>query len=92
MQEVIFDIGYGITIDSLHCRRCGHNTTIDKELKSAIGSLRAQIKREVKLIKVGEGIGLRLPNEIVKAYNLKKGAEILLQPEMNGIRIVTAQQ
>lgn len=90
LEKVKFDIGYGVEVESLHCRKCGFNITEDNRLKTAISSLREQMSKEVKIVKVGTGLGVRLPNEVVKSYKLKKGEEIILKPEFDGIKLVTS--
>ncbi len=89
LEKVKFDVGYGIEVESLHCKKCGFNITDKNKLKTAIGSLREQMSKEVKIIKVGTGLGVRFPNELAKNYKLKKGEEITLRPEMDGIKLVT---
>jgi len=89
LEKMRFDIGYGIDVESLHCRKCGFNLTEDKKLKSALQALRKQMKKEIKIIEIGTGLGIRFPNEMVKAYNLRKGEEIVVQPERDGIKLVT---
>ncbi|MFH1072366.1 MAG: AbrB/MazE/SpoVT family DNA-binding domain-containing protein [Nanoarchaeota archaeon] len=91
MEHVKYDIGYGLSVDSLHCKKCGFNITDSKQLKTAIGSLRKQMEKEVKIIKVGAGLGVRLPNNLVKSYRLKKGEDILLRPEEDGIKLVVEE-
>lgn len=88
LEKVKFDVGYGIKVESLHCRSCGFNITENQKLKAAIGSLREQMSKEVKIIKVGMGLGIRFPNDIVKNYRLKKGEDIHLRPEADGIKVV----
>ena len=48
------------------------------------------MSKEIKIVKVGPGLGVRLPNEVVKSYKLKKGEEIVLKPEFDGIKLVTS--
>ena len=88
LEKVNFDIGYGIGVESLHCKKCGFNATENNRLKTAISSLREQMSKEIKVIKVGTGLGVRFPNEVVKSYRLKKGEEIVLKPEFDGIKLV----
>lgn len=88
LKNVIFDVGYGIKVDSLHCDKCGFNITKDNQLKKAISSLKEQMAKDVKIIKVGTGLGVRFPNKIVKSFSLRKGEEILLKPEIDGIKLV----
>jgi hypothetical protein len=47
-----------------------------------------KMSKEVKLVQVGTGIGIRIPNMITKALGLRKGREVLLEPEEKGIRVV----
>ncbi|MBN1157521.1 hypothetical protein JXA85_07920 [Candidatus Woesearchaeota archaeon] len=88
LKKVIFDVGYGVNVESLHCEKCGFNITNDNKLKKAISSLREQMAKEVKVIKVGTGLGVRFPNEVVKSFALKQGGDILMKPESDGIKLV----
>ena len=89
LQKKIFDIGYGIEVPAKHCTHCGFNITDDKMLDRAIIALKEQMSKEVKVIKIGTGLGIRLPNDMVKNYNLKKGEEIRIKPERDGIKLIT---
>ena len=88
LKKTIFDVGYGVNVESLHCEKCGFNITEDNKLQEAICSLREQMSKEIKVIKVGTGLGVRFPNEVVKNLKLKKGEDILLKPEVNGMKLV----
>ena len=90
LKKVKFDEGYGIDVESLHCEKCGFNITEDQKLKKAITSLKEHMAKEIRIIKVGTGLGVRFPNEIVKNFKLKKGEEILLKPEIDGVKLVVA--
>lgn len=48
------------------------------------------MQKEIKLVQVGNGIGVRIPNELAKSYKLKKGEVITLKPEDDGIKLVMA--
>ncbi len=74
----------------MHCKKCGFTITENNRLKTAISSLREQMSKEIKIVKVGTGLGIRLPNEVVKSYKLKKGEEIVIKPELDGIQLVTS--
>jgi len=89
LKKLKFDIGYGVEVESLHCKKCGFNITEDNKLKTAIDSLREQMSKEVKIVKVGTGLGVRFPNEVVKNYKLKHGEEVILKPEFDGIKLIT---
>lgn len=89
LEKVKFDIGYGVEVESLHCKKCGFNLTEDNRLKTAISSLREQMSKEIKIVKIGSGLGVRFPNEIVKNYKLKRGEDIILKPELDGLKLIT---
>ncbi len=88
MESVKFDIGYEIEVDSLHCRNCGFNLTKDEKLNAALTELRSRMSKEVTLIRVGTGVGVRLTNDLVKSYHLQAGEKVLLKPEVDGIKVV----
>lgn len=88
LKKITFDIGYDIDVDSLHCEKCGFNITNENKLEAALSSLKEQMAKEVKIIKVGTGLGVRFPNAIVTSFNLKRGKEVILKPEGNGIKLV----
>ncbi len=88
MKRIKFDIGYGIEVDSMNCDKCKFNVTPDNKMKKAIDLLREKMRKEVKIIQVGNGLGIRLTNNIVKNYNLKKGESLSLKPEADGIKLL----
>lgn len=88
LEKVKFDVGYGIEVESLHCSKCGFNITKNNRLKKALSSLREQMSKEVKVVKVGTGLGVRFPNDVVKSFKVKKGEKVLLKPEADGIKLV----
>ncbi|MBI2672433.1 hypothetical protein HYX16_05865 [Candidatus Woesearchaeota archaeon] len=90
MNRIKFDLGYGVEVDSIHCEKCGFNITDDKILNKALISLKEHMMREVKIIEIGTGLGIRFPNEIVKSFKLKKGEEIKVKPEKNGLKLIPA--
>jgi hypothetical protein len=90
MKPWVFDVGYWVKVKSLHCEKCGFNVTNDKDLVPAMAKLRAKMEKEVRIIRVGEGLGIRFPNEVVKAFNISGGKDVLLQPEEDGIKIILA--
>ena len=88
MKPWIFNVGYGAEIESMHCTNCKFNITEKNKLEKGIETLKENMKKEVKIIKVGTGLGLRFPNEIVKNYKLKKGVEITIQPDIKGLKLL----
>ncbi len=91
MKETTFDIGYNLEVNSLHCAYCGFNITEEQALEKVIHMLQEQMAKEVKVIEIGTGLGIRFPNEIVKHFKLKKGEEILVKPEKDGLKLIPAQ-
>jgi len=88
LEEIKFDIGYGINVESKHCKKCGFNVTDDKKMKKALIAFKKQSSKEVKVVRIGNGLGIRFPNEVAKGLKLKKGMDVLLMPEEKGIKIV----
>lgn len=88
MEKMKFDVGYGIEVDSLHCKKCGFNITEDNKLNKALTELREQMSKEVKIVQVGTGLGVRFSNEMVKSYGFEAGENVLLKPEVDGVKVV----
>lgn len=88
MEKVIYDIGYGIEVESLHCRKCEFNITKSKRLSKAMKMLRDNMAKDVRIVQVGTGLGLRFPNEMAKHFSLQRGKELLLKPEADGIKVI----
>ncbi len=91
MKETTFDIGYKLEVNALHCARCGFNITDEQVLNTAIDKLKEQMSKEVKVIEIGTGLGIRFPNELVKHFKLKKGEDILVKPEKDCLKLVPIQ-
>ena len=43
---------------------------------------------KVKVVSVGEGVGIRFPKEFVENYKIKKGTFVTIEPENNEIKIL----
>ncbi len=76
LEKVKYDVGFGIVVDSYTCSNCHHNVTDEKTLDAVMEKLRERMAVRVKLVKVGTGIGLRLPNEIARRMKLRQGKEV----------------
>ncbi len=87
MEKVKYDVGFGILIDSYTCSNCHHNFTNEKILDEAMEKLREKMSIKVKLLKVGTGLGLRLPNEVVRSMGLKTGKEVEIIQQKNQLII-----
>lgn len=87
MKKIVFDVGYSTNIESLHCEKCGFNVTEKGKLESSMNTLKQQMTKQVKIIKVGTGLGMRFPNDLVKNMNMKKGKGLILEPDNEGIHL-----
>lgn len=85
MEEVKWDIGFGILVDSNHCPKCKFNVTDEKKLEQAIKQLREKMVFERKIVRIGTGLGIRLPNQLVEKYNIQYGKAVKIIPEREKI-------
>jgi phage FluMu protein Com len=85
MEKVKWNIGFGILVDSLHCPKCKFNITDEKKLDYAMGQLRKKMSFERKVVRIGTGIGIRFPNEVVEKYRLGYGKAVKIVPERHRI-------
>ena len=85
MEKVKYDVGFGIVVDSLTCPTCKFNVTDEKVLDKAMEKMRKKMAIRTKILRIGTGIGIRFPNEIVRNRNLKKGQEIEIIPKSHEI-------
>ena len=78
MENVQYDVGFGIVVDSFTCPNCHHNITDEKILDEAMEKMRERMAIKVKVLRVGTGIGIRIPNEIAQRMRLKTGQDVEL--------------
>ena len=71
------------------CNECGEEIVDRKQLHKVAERYRTLKKYNVKLSKWGLSLGLRIPKELVKRYNLKDNGEVSIMPEKKGIKIIT---
>lgn len=87
MEKVKYDLGFGISVDSYTCSNCHHNITDEKTLDDVMKRLREKMALRVKIIRVGTGVGIRIPNEIARKMKLKQGKEVEIIPQTKQIVI-----
>ena len=87
MEKVKYDVGFGIVVDSYTCSNCHHNFTDEKILDRAMEKMREKMSIRVKVLKIGTGIGIRIPNEVATKMKLKNGQEVEIIPKENQIII-----
>ena len=90
MQELKAKTPEGISYNYYKCRKCGEEIVDMAQLHEVAEKYRTIRKYNVKLSKWGLSLGLRIPSDIVKKYNLKDDEEVSVIPEKNGIRIITS--
>jgi hypothetical protein len=83
-----YDVGYGVVVPTKHCTRCQYNHADPDILNAALAKLRARMAKDVKLVAVGEGLGIRFPKEFVAQYSLEKGKKVTLKPGKKGVEVV----
>ncbi len=80
MEKVRYDLGFGVFVDSYTCSNCRHNFTEEKVLDEAVMKMRERIAIRVKILKIGSGVGIRIPNEVASRLKLKTGKEVEIIP------------
>lgn len=88
MKPWRFDLGYGIRVQSKHCPNCQFNVTNEHDIARAMEKRRAQLEKSVRVVAIGDGIGIRFPKEVVAMYEIKKGLKVTLKPSKKGVEIL----
>ena len=70
------------------CKECGEEIVDMKQLHEVAESYRVLKRYHVKLSKWGLSLGLRIPKELVKKYDLKAKEEIVIIPDKKVMKIV----
>jgi hypothetical protein len=77
----------GFEYDYFSCE-CGEEIVDMKQLHEVAQKYREMKKYHAKISKWGESLGIRIPKELTKKYNLKQNSEITLIPEKKSIKLV----
>ena len=88
MKELKAKTPDGVEYSYYKCSRCGEEILDMKQLHEVAEQYRTLKKYQVKLSKWGLSLGIRIPKELVKKYNLKNDGEVSIIPEKKCIRIV----
>lgn len=78
----------GIAYSYFKCGKCGDEILNMEQLHEVAEKYRIMKKYHAKLTKWGASIGLRIPQELAKKYNLRFDAEVTIIPEKEGIKII----
>lgn len=88
MKEMQDKTPEGVNYKYYKCQSCGEEIVDMKQLHQVAEKYRAIKSFHVKLSKWGLSLGVRIPKEVVKKYNLKDNEEITLIPEERGIKLI----
>jgi len=88
MQELKAKTPEGIEYSYYKCKKCGEEIVDMRQLHEVAEQYRTLKKYQVKLSKWGLSLGLRIPKELVKKYNLREEREVSIIPEKKSIKIV----
>ncbi|MGV8162047.1 MAG: AbrB/MazE/SpoVT family DNA-binding domain-containing protein [Candidatus Nanoarchaeia archaeon] len=88
MNEFTGKTPEGVEYKYFRCNACKSEILDMSQLQAVAKSYRELKKFDAKLSKWGTSIGVRIPKELVKKYNLKGDSKVSLIPEKEGIRIV----
>ncbi len=88
MEELIDKTPEGINYKYFKCSKCGEEIVDIKQLHNLAEKYRTIKSYRVKLSKWGLSLGLRIPKELAKKYNLKDNKEVAIIPEEKSIKII----
>lgn len=88
MKEIRSKTPEGVDYKFYKCLSCGEEIVDMKQLHQVAEKYRAIKSFHIKLSKWGLSLGVRIPKEVVKKYNLKDSEEITLIPEEKGIKLI----
>ena len=80
----------GITYKYFKCQSCGEEIVNMGQLHDVAEKYRTMKRYQVKLSRWGLSVGLRIPKELIKKYNLKDNEEMTMIPEKDGIKLIPA--
>ena len=89
MKELVGKTPEGIEYKYFKCT-CGEEIVNMSQLHEIADKYRTLKKYNAKLSKWGMSLGIRIPRELVKKYNLKESATVSIIPEEEGLKIIPA--
>lgn len=78
----------GYSYKYYRCKKCGNEVLDMAQLDKLADKYRKTKRYNAKLTKWGKSLGLRIPKELTKHYNLKDKKEVAIIPEKKGMRII----
>ena len=88
LRSTRYDVGWDVVIPTKHCVQCGYNKTDEEMLASGLAKLRGRMNASVKVVAIGDGLGIRFPKEIVDHYAIRKGGKVEIRPGRKRLEIV----
>jgi len=88
MKRWAFDIGHGIAVPSRHCTHCQFNVTDEKALARGMSRRRELMSKDIRVVAIGDGLGIRFPKAFVAEFAIKKGAKLTVKPGKKGIEVL----
>lgn len=73
MKPIVYDSGFDVLVKSNTCPHCHFNVTDTGHLERQLSKLRENMQKEVKIISIGDGVGIRFPQQVVDFLKIKKG-------------------
>ena len=70
------------------CGHCGEEIVDMNQLHSVAQKYREMKRFNAKISKWEMSLGMRIPKELVKKYNLKEDEEVTILPEKEGMKII----
>ena len=90
MKEFKAQTPEGVSYNYFRCNKCGEEIVNMKQLHDVAEKYRTIKRYHVKLSKWGLSLGLRIPKELVKRYNLEDNKEVSIIPEDKCIKIISS--
>lgn len=90
MKELSAKTPEGVEYKYFKCSKCGEEILNMSQLHNVAEKYRVMKRFNAKISKWGMSLGLRIPKELVKKYNLKDDEEVAIIPEEKGMRIIPA--
>jgi DNA-directed RNA polymerase subunit RPC12/RpoP len=88
MNEMKGNMVDGVSYNYYKCENCGREILDMSQLHAVAKSYREMKRYEAKLSKWGMSLGVRIPKELVKKYNLTGDSKVSLIPEKEGIKLI----
>ncbi len=88
MKEMDGVMSDGLTHKYYRCTKCGDEVLDIKQLGALAKKYKELKKNRAKFTKWGLSIGVRIPGELVKKYNISTKKEAQFIPEKDGIKLL----